>query len=72
MIMVTLVAVSSDRALIDEAKRQGIPFVVSSRMDMILNGEEDEGQGDGRQEKKGNPRKVPKGVRKAHRAINKM
>ncbi len=66
-----LVVVSSDRAIIDEAKKHGVTFITSARLEAILEGggpEEDEQ----RMEKKGNPRRLPKQVRKARRTIKKI
>jgi predicted RNA-binding protein with PIN domain len=65
-----LAVVTSDRAIIDEAKKHGIPFVTPDRLERAMAGDiEEESE---RTEKKGNPRKAPKNVRKAHRAIRKI
>jgi predicted RNA-binding protein with PIN domain len=66
-----LVVVSSDRAIIDEAKKYGVTFITSARLEAILEGagpEEDEP----RMEKRGNPRRLPKQLRKARRTIKKI
>ena len=66
-----LVVVTSDRAIIDEAKRHGVPFITPDRLEASMDGNEYEDDG-GRTEKKGNPRKAPKNLRKARRAIKKI
>jgi predicted RNA-binding protein with PIN domain len=66
-----LVIVTSDRAIIDEAKKHGITFITPDRLEEALEGptaDEDEV----RSEKKGNPRKAPKSVRRARRTIKKI
>lgn len=67
-----LIIVSSDRAIIDEAKRHGVTFLTADRLEaMILSPGStiDERE---RQEKRGNPRKLPKSARRAKRAIRKI
>jgi uncharacterized protein len=66
-----LVVVSADRAIIDEAKKHGVPFITPGRLENALDGQSDDGYPDG-SDKKGNPRKATKKVRKARRAINKI
>ncbi len=67
-----LVIVTSDRAIIDEAKRHGVTFVTPDRLDAALDGQTGGDEGGPRGEKKGNPRKAPKNTRKARRAIRKI
>jgi len=66
-----LMVVTSDRAIIEEAKSHGVPFITPDRLEAAMDssGEEEEAA---RGEKKGNPRKAPKGVRKARRMIKKV
>jgi uncharacterized protein len=66
-----LVVVTSDRAIIDEAKRHGVAFITPDRLEASMDGSEPEDAG-GRAEKKGNPHKAPKNLRKARRAIKKI
>jgi predicted RNA-binding protein with PIN domain len=67
-----LVVVTSDRAIIDEAKKRGVAFITPDRLESSMDGERD-GDPEGRRtEKKGNPRKAPKSLRKARRAIKKI
>ena len=66
-----LVVVTSDRAIIDEAKRHGVAFITPDRLEASMDGEPDEERERGT-EKKGNPRKAPKNLRKARRAIKKV
>ncbi len=66
-----LVVVTSDRAIIDEAKRRGVAFITPDRLEASIDGEADEERERGT-EKKGNPRKAPKNLRKARRAIRKI
>jgi predicted RNA-binding protein with PIN domain len=66
-----LVVVSSDRAIIDEAKRHGVAFITPGRLEDALDGDSDDDYPD-KSEKKGNPRKAPKNLRKARRAIKKI
>jgi hypothetical protein len=66
-----LVIVTFDRAIIDEAKKHAVPFITPARLQAAMSGggpDEDEG----RTEKKGNPRKAPKGIRRARRAVKKI
>jgi len=69
-----LVVVSSDRALIDEAKRHGITFVTPDRMETMMEGGGDEGNGKQKSAagKKGNPHKAPKSLRRARRTIKNI
>lgn len=66
-----LMVVTSDRAIINEAKSHGIAFITPDRLEAAIDGGDDDG-GAGRGEKKGNPRKAPKNVRKARRMIKKV
>lgn len=68
-----LLVVTSDRAIIDEAKRHGVPFITPSRLEAALAGGEMAEEDDvGRPDKKGNPHKAPKGVRRARKTIRKL
>ena len=66
-----LVIVSSDRALIDEAKRYGVVFMVPGRLEAALAGEVEQEEAHGA-ERKGAARKLPKRVRKARRTLGKV
>jgi uncharacterized protein len=66
-----LVVVTSDRAILDEAKRHGTAFITPDRLEASLDGAEEYGGG-ATAEKKGNPHKAPKKLRKARRAIRKI
>jgi predicted RNA-binding protein with PIN domain len=66
-----LVVVTSDRAILDEAKRHHVAFVTPDRLEASLSGGEPDEEGR-RTDKKGNPRKAPKNVRRARRAIKKI
>jgi uncharacterized protein len=73
-----MVAVTSDRAIIDEAKKAGVAFMVPQRLDQMImdemtgkndfSAEDDDEPGP----KKGNPRKLPKKLRKATNTILKI
>ena len=74
-----MVVVTSDRAIIDEAKAHGVPFLTSvklaemmgSAVSFVRKGEEDDyepSQG----ARRGNPRKPPKKLRKVTKAIDKL
>jgi uncharacterized protein len=73
-----IIAVSSDRAIIDEAKRHGVAFLTPPGMEALIandvTGEEAESDETDRQfiKKKGNPRKLPKKLRKSTKTINKI
>jgi hypothetical protein len=67
-----LVVATSDRAIIDEAKKHGVAFITSDRLGAALMGEDSGGEAVSRTEKKGNPRKAPKGLRQARRTIRKI
>jgi len=67
-----LLVVTSDRAILDEAKKHGVPFITPSRLEAAMAGGEPDDEDQGRTEKKGNPRKAPKGVRRARRAVKKI
>ncbi|HME42428.1 MAG TPA: NYN domain-containing protein [Syntrophorhabdales bacterium] len=66
-----LVVVSSDRALIDEAKRYGVVFMVPGRLEAALAGEAEQDEAHG-PERKGTARKLPKRVRRARRTLGKV
>jgi len=66
-----LMVVTSDRAIINEAKRHGVTFMTPDRLETALDGDTEVDRED-RGEKKGNPRKAPKNVRKARRMIKKV
>lgn len=66
-----LVVVTSDRAIIDGAKRCGVTFMTPPHLERALNSDGDEEE-PARAEKKGNPRRLPKNVRKARRSIRKI
>jgi uncharacterized protein len=65
-----LVVVSSDRALIDEAKRRGVSFMVPARLEAALHGEDAEGQ-PRETERKGPSHRLPKKVRRSMRTLRK-
>ncbi len=67
-----LLIVTSDRAIIDEAKKHSVPFITPSRLQAAMAGEEYDDENRGNTEKKGNPRKASKGVRRARRALKKI
>ncbi|MGD0228880.1 MAG: NYN domain-containing protein [Syntrophorhabdales bacterium] len=67
-----LVVVTSDRAIIDEAKRCKVPFITTPRLEAALLGSGLDDEDEDRTEKKGNPRKAPKGIRRARKAIKKL
>lgn len=67
-----LVVVSSDRALIDEAKRCGVTFMVPTRLEAALRGETREEGGGSIGQKKGTARKLPKKIRRAKRPLGKV
>ena len=66
-----LIVVSSDRALIDEAKKHSVVFMVPGRLEAALAGEGGY-EADGVSERKGSGRKLPKRVRKARRTLGKI
>jgi uncharacterized protein len=66
-----LVVVTSDRAIIDEAKRHGAAFITPDRLEASMDGREDDDR-ERRTDKKGNPHKAPKNLRKARRAIRRV
>jgi predicted RNA-binding protein with PIN domain len=73
-----LLVVTSDRAIIDEAKKAGIPFMTPVAVEQSMVGGKEEGPiddkdaGDVHRRKTGNPRKLPKKLRKATKSINKF
>ena len=74
-----MVVVTSDRAIIDEAKAHGVPFLTSVKLAEMMaapspgfdKGEEDDYE-PSHGMKKGNPRKLPKKLRKVTKAIDKL
>jgi predicted RNA-binding protein with PIN domain len=66
-----LVVVSSDRAIIEEAKRHGVVFMVPGRLEAALAGEAEQEETHG-PERKGTGRKLPKRVRRARRTLGKV
>ena len=71
------IVVTSDRAIIDEAKKAGVPFMTPVALELSLaGGKEDLGDDDTGHEfhrpKTGNPRKLPKKLRKVTTSINKI
>jgi predicted RNA-binding protein with PIN domain len=73
-----IVVVTSDRAIIDEAKRYGVAFLTPPGLEALIaeeafgkSGDEDGGEAY-QGKKKGNPRKLPKKLRKATRALSKV
>jgi predicted RNA-binding protein with PIN domain len=66
-----MVVVTSDRAILDEAKRCGLPFITPARLEAALVGDTF-GDDEDRTEKKGNPRKASKGIRRARKALKKL
>ena len=66
-----LMVATSDRAIINEAKNYGVTFITPDRLEAAIDGGDEEDRAR-REEKKGNPRKAPKGVRKARRMIKKV
>lgn len=71
------IIVTSDRAIIDEAKKVGVPFMTPVAMEQsLVGGKEvpigDRNEDDFRRSKKGNSRKLPKKLRKATKSINKI
>lgn len=71
------IIVTSDRAIIDEAKKAGVPFMTPVAMEQSMVGGKEEldeknDDGDFRRPKTGNPRKLPKKLRKATKSINKI
>ena len=72
-----MVIVSSDREIIDAAKQQGIPFITPVRMEELMAEATAESynkvdEEEARQTKKGNPRRLPKKLRKVVKTIEKI
>ncbi len=71
-----LVVVSSDRAIIDEAKAGGVAFLTPVKLAEMMASprpfEKEEDHEEDRGPKKGNPRKLPKKLRKAVKTIGKL
>jgi predicted RNA-binding protein with PIN domain len=72
-----MVVITSDRAIMDEAKEHGVAFITPSRLEGMMNASRD-GQEAGNEDeelpadKKGNPRKLPKKLRKAVKRVGKL
>jgi predicted RNA-binding protein with PIN domain len=76
-----MVIVSSDRAIIDEAKTHGVPFLTSMRLAEMMaeigahtseQGKEEDAEEAYQGKRKGNPRKLPKKLRRVTKAIDKL
>ncbi len=73
-----MVVVTSDRAIIDEAKRNGVPFLTPVRLNEMMESpaaafDKDDEEYEQRGERKGgNPRKLPKRLRRVTKTINKL
>lgn len=72
-----IIVVSSDRAIIDEAKSNGVTFLTPVKLAEMLSSpahepDEEEDYPDSPRQKKGNPRKLPKKVRKAVKGVGKL
>ena len=73
-----MVIVTSDRAIIDEAKRYGVAFIVPAKLEMMIfqagisKDEEAVEEEAYSVRKKGNQRKLPKKLRKVSRVISKI
>jgi len=76
-----MVVVTSDRAIIDEAKAKGIPFLTPVKLSEMMAQtvvspgqakDEDEYEASYQGKKKGNPRKLPKKLRKVVKTIDKL
>jgi len=71
------IVVTSDRTILDEAKKAGVPFMTPVAMEQsLVGGKEELGEKeddtDSHRPKTGNPRKLPKKLRKATKSINKI
>jgi uncharacterized protein len=71
------IVVTSDRAILDEAKKAGVPFMTPVAMEQSIVGRKEDSMGDKddgdiHRRKAGNPRKLPKKLRKATKSINKI
>lgn len=71
-----MVVVTSDRAIIDEAKASGVTFLTPVRFEQTVAGEfvggKDDAVAERAPEKRGNPRKLPKRVRRAVKRAGKL
>jgi len=70
-----LIVVSSDRAIIDAAKANGVAFLTPVKLSEMMSGrrsEEEDDHEEVRHPKKGNPRKLPKKLRKVAKTIGKL
>ncbi len=74
-----MVVVTSDRAIIDEAKAHGVPFLTPVKLNEMMaeaaysfvKGEDDD-YGPSQGVKRGNPRRLPKKLRGVKKAIDKL
>ncbi|HOJ71348.1 MAG TPA: NYN domain-containing protein [Syntrophorhabdaceae bacterium] len=70
-----LIVVTSDRAILDEAKSHGVAFITPIRFEELIMGidlKEEDLEDTPKAEKKGNPRKLPKKLRKTGKVISKI
>jgi len=73
-----VIVVTSDRSIIDEAKRYNITFVVPSQFEAMISqvgleiDKEESEEGTYNVKKKGNPRKLPKRLRRVKTTLNKI
>jgi predicted RNA-binding protein with PIN domain len=72
-----IVVVSSDRAIIDEAKKHGVTFITPLKMEELMagpvGGKDAEADEDAQHvKKKGNPKRLPKKLRKVIKNIDKI
>jgi predicted RNA-binding protein with PIN domain len=76
-----MVVVTSDRAIIDEAKAHGVPFLTSVKLAEMMAAapsstsfgkDEEDDYGPSQGMKRGNPRKLPKKLRKVTKAIDNL
>ncbi len=72
-----LIVVSSDRAIIDEAKARGVAFLTPVKLSEMMaapafEAKDEDDYDETPHPRKGNPRKLPKKVRKAVKAIDKL
>jgi predicted RNA-binding protein with PIN domain len=73
-----MVVVTSDRAILDEAKSRGIAFITPQRLeetmaaDVYGTSDLKDDEADEPHEKKGNPRKLPKKLRRVTKTIGKI
>jgi hypothetical protein len=72
-----MVVITSDRAIMDEAKEHGVAFITPPRLEGMMRAAKDgeEAEDDDEEspaDKKGNPRKLPKKLRKAVKRVGKL